>query len=511
MTPEGWRKAFEVFHVAVVHDAGTRAAYLDDACRGDAAIRRAVEQLVAAHEAAGDFLEQPAVIRVQHTELPPPADDQAAADAAPPDFSGTERFALVRVLGRGGMGIVYEAHDRRRNEIVALKTLHRVNPTDIYHLKHEFRGLADVAHPNLASLYELVVEGPHCFFTMEIVNGVSLIQHVREGIDGRGRAAGRAHHACIRPAGRGTRGTARVWQAPSRYQAVERPGHTRRARRHSRFRADCRRPARTRRDQGTRGGHAGLHGARGYRRRESDRGQRLVQRRHHPLSGADRPRAVRGSLRRAAPAENHHRSPAARRDCGERPRPAERDLPRPDLARAGAPPGRPRRPSGVGLAIAGPGAGRHGRCAGGDQDTLCRPRASARRSARPVRTGLSRQADFGLHPRRVGHRQEHARAALPRSAPHGGRCRDSARALLRAGNHPLQGARRRHRQPERLSPIAAGARGRAPAAARRAGAGARVSGHAAGRFGQRRFTAVARQRRSARFCGVAPSGRSTNC
>jgi len=182
MTPEGWRKAFEVFHVAVVHDAGTRAAYLDDACRGDAAIRRAVEQLVAAHEAAGDFLEQPAVIRVQHTELPPPADDHAAADAAPPDFSGTERFALVRVLGRGGMGIVYEAHDRRRNEIVALKTLHRVNPTDIYHLKHEFRGLADVAHPNLASLYELVVEGPHCFFTMEIVNGVSLIQHVREGV-----------------------------------------------------------------------------------------------------------------------------------------------------------------------------------------------------------------------------------------------------------------------------------------------------------------------------------------
>ena len=181
MTPEGWRKAFEVFHVAVVHDAGTRAAYLDDACRGDAVIRRAVEQLVAAHEAAGDFLEQPAVIRVQHTELPPPAEDQTVADASPPDFTGTERFAIVRVLGRGGMGIVYEARDRRRNEIVALKTLHRVNPTDIYHLKHEFRGLADVAHHNLASLYELVVDGPHCFFTMEIVNGVSLIQHVREG------------------------------------------------------------------------------------------------------------------------------------------------------------------------------------------------------------------------------------------------------------------------------------------------------------------------------------------
>jgi serine/threonine protein kinase len=183
MTPEGWRKAFEVFHVAVVHDAGTRAAYLD-LCRPrafPAAIRQAVEQLVAAHEAAGDFLEEPAVIRVQHTELPPPAEDQPAAARAT-DFAGTERFALVRILGQGGMGVVYEAHDRRRNEIVALKTLHRVNPTDIYHLKHEFRGLADVAHPNLASLYELVVEGPHCFFTMEIVNGVSLIQHLREGV-----------------------------------------------------------------------------------------------------------------------------------------------------------------------------------------------------------------------------------------------------------------------------------------------------------------------------------------
>ena len=77
------------------------------------------------------------------------------------------------------MGIVYEVHDRTRDQIVALKTLLRVNPADIYHLKREFRSLADVAHRNLVSLYELVVEDAQCFFTMELVNGVNLVHDVR--------------------------------------------------------------------------------------------------------------------------------------------------------------------------------------------------------------------------------------------------------------------------------------------------------------------------------------------
>ncbi|MDX6577393.1 MAG: eukaryotic-like serine/threonine-protein kinase [Blastocatellia bacterium] len=95
------------------------------------------------------------------------------------EFIGTERFSLRRRLGAGGMGIVYEAHDREMDKIVALKTLTRAEATHIYRFKREFRSLADVSHPNLAALYELMSDSHHWFFTMELVKGVTFIQYVR--------------------------------------------------------------------------------------------------------------------------------------------------------------------------------------------------------------------------------------------------------------------------------------------------------------------------------------------
>jgi serine/threonine protein kinase len=94
-------------------------------------------------------------------------------------FSGTERYRVIRKLGEGGMGVVYEVQDTQRGERVALKTLRKPDPEKIYRLKREFRALANLNDPNLISLYELVVSDDVCFFTMELVDGVRIIQHVR--------------------------------------------------------------------------------------------------------------------------------------------------------------------------------------------------------------------------------------------------------------------------------------------------------------------------------------------
>src|SRR5688572_1675465 len=94
-------------------------------------------------------------------------------------FSGTERFELIRRLGEGGFGIVYEALDRKRSARVALKVLREAEGTNLYRFKREFRALADISHENLVGLDELLTDGHHWFFTMELVNGVSLIDYAR--------------------------------------------------------------------------------------------------------------------------------------------------------------------------------------------------------------------------------------------------------------------------------------------------------------------------------------------
>lgn len=92
-----------------------------------------------------------------------------------------ERFDIVRSLGTGGMGMVHEAVDRASGTRVALKTLHERDGHALYRFKREFRALADVAHPNLVQLYELIVESDGaCLFTMELVDdAVDLMRFLR--------------------------------------------------------------------------------------------------------------------------------------------------------------------------------------------------------------------------------------------------------------------------------------------------------------------------------------------
>ncbi len=101
------------------------------------------------------------------------------------DFIGTERFKIRRRLGSGGMGVVYEAHDRHTDKVVALKALTRTEASHISRFKNEFRSLADVSHPNLVTLHEFMSDGKYWFFTMELVDGVNFLEYVRPGYKSR--------------------------------------------------------------------------------------------------------------------------------------------------------------------------------------------------------------------------------------------------------------------------------------------------------------------------------------
>jgi len=97
------------------------------------------------------------------------------------DFKGTRRFRVLRCIGAGGMGEVYEAFDRANHARVALKLLTVRRPEALLRFKNEFRALRDLEHPNLVSFGDLLEEDGRWFFTMEFVDGVDFLSYVRPG------------------------------------------------------------------------------------------------------------------------------------------------------------------------------------------------------------------------------------------------------------------------------------------------------------------------------------------
>jgi hypothetical protein len=91
------------------------------------------------------------------------------------------RFRILRKLGEGGMGVVYEVYDEERRARVALKAVRTLSADALARFKREFRAVADVHHPNLVSLDELISEGSQWFVTMELLEGVGFLEYVRPG------------------------------------------------------------------------------------------------------------------------------------------------------------------------------------------------------------------------------------------------------------------------------------------------------------------------------------------
>ena len=87
------------------------------------------------------------------------------------------QFEIIRALGRGGMGIVYEARDRFLGERVALKTIlpeHLSKPRAVKRFIEEINVARSLQHPSIVPVYDVARDGQILFFTMEFLKGVSL-------------------------------------------------------------------------------------------------------------------------------------------------------------------------------------------------------------------------------------------------------------------------------------------------------------------------------------------------
>ena len=95
-------------------------------------------------------------------------------------FLGTDRFLIQRRLGAGAFGVVYEAYDRQHDALVAIKVLRHAEADALYRFKKGFRSLADIRHPNLVTFHELLAEEGQWFLTLELIEGVDFIAHLRQ-------------------------------------------------------------------------------------------------------------------------------------------------------------------------------------------------------------------------------------------------------------------------------------------------------------------------------------------
>jgi tetratricopeptide (TPR) repeat protein len=160
-----------VFSAARRLPAGERAAYLEEACAGDAALRRRIEELLQAGEEAGGFLGSPAA------NPPGPAGTGRIETAG--DRIG--RYKLLQQIGEGGCGVVYMAEQeepvRRR---VALKVIKLGMDTRqvIARFEAERQALALMDHPNIAKVLDAgATETGRPYFVMELVRGIKITDY----------------------------------------------------------------------------------------------------------------------------------------------------------------------------------------------------------------------------------------------------------------------------------------------------------------------------------------------
>src|SRR5256885_110161 len=168
MPDSHWENLKEIFHATVALARHERAAYLEQACGGDASLRAAVESLLKSHEETNNFVDAPAY-QAAAEMLVNSADLKAGENIA--------HYRIVRLLGEGGMGTVYLAEDTKLHRQVSLKFLSTrfiQDPERLRRFEQEARAASALNHPNIIHIYEIGHSDSTHFIAAEYLDGATL-------------------------------------------------------------------------------------------------------------------------------------------------------------------------------------------------------------------------------------------------------------------------------------------------------------------------------------------------
>jgi eukaryotic-like serine/threonine-protein kinase len=182
-TPATWSRLDALLDGALSREPHERRSFLDEACRGDAALRARLDELLAIAEADDQDLRPGGGLQ---GDLAREVLEDLAGDDDVPLPAGTRlgRFEVIELLGAGSVGRVYRARDPALGREVAIKALaeaSRADASTLRRFEQEARVLATVNHPNVAGIHGLeVVEGTP-YLVLELVEGETLEGRLRSG------------------------------------------------------------------------------------------------------------------------------------------------------------------------------------------------------------------------------------------------------------------------------------------------------------------------------------------
>jgi Leucine-rich repeat (LRR) protein len=179
-------KQIKAIFLAAVEKATpeARAAFLDEACGGDAELRRRTDELLRAHDGPGGL---PGV--ADRTEPAGAAADDTlmgflAASSEPGSLGRLDHYEVLEVVGKGGMGIVLRARDTKLARVVAIKVLAAplaASDTARQRFVREARAAAAVRDDHVIAIYAVSDDGPVPYLVMEFIDGCNLEGLVRRG------------------------------------------------------------------------------------------------------------------------------------------------------------------------------------------------------------------------------------------------------------------------------------------------------------------------------------------